>query len=745
MKNLRLIKERVLPIFCSDDYPRLVDFVSYYLEWLSEPDNPYHNIINLPNYIDIDNSVDQYMEMLKHTYAAKFPIQYAGDTKLLLKNIINIYNSKGTEESFRLFFRMLYNTFVEFYYPKQNILRVSDGRWEQYDYLYTHYLTIEELNTLIGCSLRGQQSGATAYVSNISLQIVDGGESRPVIVLQNLYGRFEDNEIVFVTSGPTDTKITQFQVDYASKISGYWSSTDGLLSSDKLIQDSYYYQDFSYELRTDVPKQYFEKLVKILLHPAGLKMFNSYLLFSGEDGNLSFPTKLSLIFYIWILSRSFYFEENIELAFHILEIYRTIFPQEIRKDLESYLLYDDIFVNFFEDNIINDVESFFNKSNYLIFDRKSGLFLNDFHDYFYNRISEDYDESLIYLFKLDSISGISEKTIKNGIIEFLNDEVLLENQFMIFSDNKWVQRNRYNLNISERKIIFLDKTLNSDAKIFWFRKRFIEKYFYYENNKKEYSFSELGIKKLEKNSYMIFCDGLMVNDHFSVKENRIICNDDSLLGKYFEICISNNFNLPLQKAYYQNGYTGFWQKNKVFSVPNSKIMKFNKITSNNNTPLSENFIKFDSISGLLVNEEEYPLFYTIDNFFDNKEEIDVTNGSITTTNNYNDKNIFIFINGKKVDNYLIKENSIILENKISGNGIIYALNSNVFNKKIILQNEKLEISKDDLGVEEIVPEKILIFGKGMFINPYFDITKEKIIVNNSDFYGTNIEIYIINK
>ena len=47
----------------------------------------------------------------------------------LLKNIKDLYRSKGTKKGHELFFRVLLNEEPILYYPKLDMLRVSDGNW----------------------------------------------------------------------------------------------------------------------------------------------------------------------------------------------------------------------------------------------------------------------------------------------------------------------------------------------------------------------------------------------------------------------------------------------------------------------------------------------------------------------------------------------------------------------------------------------------------------------------------------
>ena len=60
---------------------------------------------------------------------ADIPENMLTDKRLLLKRIKDLYTSKGSQKSYDLLFRILYNQDIDFYYPGEDILRASDGRW----------------------------------------------------------------------------------------------------------------------------------------------------------------------------------------------------------------------------------------------------------------------------------------------------------------------------------------------------------------------------------------------------------------------------------------------------------------------------------------------------------------------------------------------------------------------------------------------------------------------------------------
>lgn len=65
---------------------------------------------------------------------------------------------------------------------------------------------------------------------------------------------------------------------------GYKSGKEGEASERIKIQDSYYYQDYSYVIRTTQQSFYWRELVKKILHPAGMELFGEVYLSTAEGG-----------------------------------------------------------------------------------------------------------------------------------------------------------------------------------------------------------------------------------------------------------------------------------------------------------------------------------------------------------------------------------------------------------------------------------------------------------------------------
>jgi hypothetical protein len=84
-------------------------------------------------------------------------------------------------------------------------------------------------------------------------------------------------ETIFDVSTITETVKEVLKTTNLTSVKGYISD-DGKPSAKKYIQDSYYYQDFSYDLQSDVLIDTFYNTIKTIAHPTGMELFGSALL-----------------------------------------------------------------------------------------------------------------------------------------------------------------------------------------------------------------------------------------------------------------------------------------------------------------------------------------------------------------------------------------------------------------------------------------------------------------------------------
>ena len=328
-------------------------------------------IVQTINSRDIDESIPEFVDLIRKELIPQIPQKLYRDDNATNYNEVDVqkfikfskqfYKSKGTEKSIQFLFRILFNSDVSFYYPKTDMLRVSDGKWSVDKVIRItptvteSNISIEEFRELyLGERIIGAISGATAIIQDIdNIAITGGGSLKRELKLSDINGEFNitgepillfkldsSKDIVVgsakrciqslkILTGGSGYKIgDQIQstssflakvtsvddtgkiLDYAIENFGFdyinvpeftttgvgssgatfeailgvlllypgtYIGTDGQLSSVKKIQDSEYYQDFSYEIVSDQSANIFGQFLNTMIHPAGLKLFSKIL------------------------------------------------------------------------------------------------------------------------------------------------------------------------------------------------------------------------------------------------------------------------------------------------------------------------------------------------------------------------------------------------------------------------------------------------------------------------------------
>lgn len=113
-----------LPEFIRDEYQTFVDFLKAYYEFLETTQKDPTTLR------DIDTTLDSFITYFKSELASKLPYSTV-DERFLISRIKDLYLAKGSEASFKLLFRILFNKDITLQYPATQMLRASDGKWNQ--------------------------------------------------------------------------------------------------------------------------------------------------------------------------------------------------------------------------------------------------------------------------------------------------------------------------------------------------------------------------------------------------------------------------------------------------------------------------------------------------------------------------------------------------------------------------------------------------------------------------------------
>lgn len=200
--------ENMFPLFVREDHERFITFMKTYYEWMESQNNVLNDAKKLRDYQDIDYTKEPYVERFFREFLTNFPRNAPVDKQILLKNIKDFYRSRGTERSYEMFFRVLYNINAEFYYPRQDILKVSDGKWIQKKSLRV-FASTGDAYELRSKKIKGVKSNSSAYVENVFV-VSEGIFSGFELVLNrsSITGDFLPEELVTTEDGLITARIS---------------------------------------------------------------------------------------------------------------------------------------------------------------------------------------------------------------------------------------------------------------------------------------------------------------------------------------------------------------------------------------------------------------------------------------------------------------------------------------------------------------------------------------------------------
>lgn len=378
-----------LPEFVRSDHPTFTAFVEAYYEWLETEGQALNISFRLRDISDIDDTLEEFIDQFKKKFLLNFPVQLAIDSETgqpiderrILKNIKAFYKSKGSEKSYKFLFRILFDTNVEFFFPKVDILRASDGKFIIERFMRVTTANGPETFQAVGKKIQQRDSTtgditASAKVDR-AIQFQSGLYEVTEYVLSGVFGTFSppqriefeieledgtikliteniftmvisvdvtnggtgfvEGEVVRMINAPGDVGLGALGVidridgatgavrrvairdpgtnylippfaDFSESengvgatatvnlgpiftADGFYGNNDGKLSSNKVIQDSFFYQDYSYVLKTEVTIDKWIDTVKRVIHPAGLKVFGEVTIFRCVESEAPHETR----------------------------------------------------------------------------------------------------------------------------------------------------------------------------------------------------------------------------------------------------------------------------------------------------------------------------------------------------------------------------------------------------------------------------------------------------------------------
>ena len=123
--NLSSVVKSQLPEFVREDYQTFTAFLEAYYTFIRD-----NYDINLLEVRDVDKTLDEFVKYFKSEFTKDIP-QTLIDDRFLVKHAKDYYLTKGTEVSYQILIALLFGKQVTLEYPSRQMLRASDGRWNQ--------------------------------------------------------------------------------------------------------------------------------------------------------------------------------------------------------------------------------------------------------------------------------------------------------------------------------------------------------------------------------------------------------------------------------------------------------------------------------------------------------------------------------------------------------------------------------------------------------------------------------------
>lgn len=202
--------ERQFPAIYREESPLLVAFLKCYYEWAEQDDNFIKLSRSLFQIKDIDTTFAEYGEYFRSKYLNQLPDIFtnqlmpnliAQSGRFMVKHVLDLYRSKGTERGYKILFRALYNNDVEFYYPGRNLLRASDGVWEVPQYIEITYNG--SLSDFEGRVIQIVNDGTQNALCDRAFKITLGKVEATVLFLKNIVGQFNFGNLIHPLNAPT--------------------------------------------------------------------------------------------------------------------------------------------------------------------------------------------------------------------------------------------------------------------------------------------------------------------------------------------------------------------------------------------------------------------------------------------------------------------------------------------------------------------------------------------------------------
>jgi hypothetical protein len=178
-EKLSILVKDQLPDFIRDSYDTFQAFLIAYYEFTEQNTEVQYAIQKSESYKDIDETIDSFVDYFIKDYAYNLPNsvflnqQFQDITltdsnieskRAFAKHLLEYHSAKGSEGAAKLLFRLLFDDEITFYYPKDDLLKPSDGTWQTAKTIHLYDDVNSNILVYAGSYAEGVESEAIAVL-----------------------------------------------------------------------------------------------------------------------------------------------------------------------------------------------------------------------------------------------------------------------------------------------------------------------------------------------------------------------------------------------------------------------------------------------------------------------------------------------------------------------------------------------------------------------------------------------------
>lgn len=197
--HVRTLIDQFVPEHIRASNPRLIEFISAYLQFLEESNRSGYFLNTLEAQRNLETQEEEFIHRVEKEIGLFVPREYAAPPRLFYNKISELWRSKGSEDGIKTFFRLFNGEdAVEIRYPWERVLKPSDGRWVFTEKLRVSMISGDPLD-FIGRQILQIESYAIGTIIDVERQVyADGIVWALSIAKESTAGTFLPGNRIFV-------------------------------------------------------------------------------------------------------------------------------------------------------------------------------------------------------------------------------------------------------------------------------------------------------------------------------------------------------------------------------------------------------------------------------------------------------------------------------------------------------------------------------------------------------------------